>query len=714
MKILAVHADYINFEAKKQAVKAAEKIEKAREEIKECLVIFMAVEKQDEKDIGKILEKLIAEVRKIAQQVKADNLVLYPYAHLSSSLASPKTAMQVLLDAKEILKKDFTVKHAPFGWYKAFEISCKGHPLSELSRHITVEDKAKAHAKLDEPFTWQEKPNDKQKILLSSAVVLAQAIKDIHPKMQVGSIGLYQDQAYVDLANVKIKEKELDQITNRVKKLLKSNVTFEKAKDIDANLQKQIQKDLGEKAQGYQFLDTQIIPAYEDPFLESTKDINAFSCTNIASAYWKNNAANKQLVRIYCVAFSSRDELDAYNKKQKEAYERSHIKIGKELDLFFNHEISPGSPFFKPKGTIILNELEKFFREIYFNEGYVEVRTPNIYNNDLWKTSGHWDHYQEDMFFIQGEDMGVKPMNCPGHCILYKHDLKSYKDLPIRIAEFGVIHRNELSGTLHGLTRVRRFIQDDAHLFCREDQIEEEIANLIKLVQRVYGVFGLNDFKIELSTKPQKAMGAQELWDNAESSLKKAITKAGQEYTINEGDGAFYGPKIDIHIKDSYNRSHQLGTIQLDFQMPQRFELTYEGKDGKKHRPVMIHRAILGSLERFLSILIEHTNGKFPLWLSPVQVAIATITDRSDEFAKQVAKEMKEKGIRVHLDNRSESLGKKVREAQLQKTNYILTIGDKEVENKTLAIRSRDGDVKHDVPYKEFINELVGIIANRD
>ena len=420
------------------------------------------------------------------------------------------------------------------------------------------------------------------------------------------------------------------------------------------------------------------------------------------------------LTRIYGIAFKTKEELAKYLEMLKEAEARNHVKLGKELDLFSFKKESPGAPLFHPKGTIIYNELLKFLREEYEKEGYNEVITPLLYDKSLWETSGHWEHFKNDMFIIKvdNREFSLKPMNCPSHCLIYKDSLKSYRDLPLRIADFAPIHRNELKGVLGGLTRVRKFSQDDAHIFCTPEQIEEEIEKLIEFTKKVHNKIFNFEYAVNLSTRPEKYMGDVKLWDKAEKTLKKVLKNKKLKFNIKEREGAFYGPKIDFDFKDSLERLHQLTTIQLDFQLPERFDLTYEGKDGKKHRPVMIHRAILGSLERFIGVLIEHYGGKFPVWLAPVQVKILTVNDSNKKFADEIKNKLKESRIRVELDSRSESIGRKVRDAVTLKIPLIVTIGDKEVSKKTLAVREGE-KVKFDVKLESFTEDILNRINKR-
>ena len=427
------------------------------------------------------------------------------------------------------------------------------------------------------------------------------------------------------------------------------------------------------------------------PHIQNLSGIKAVKLLSLAGAYWRGDEKNKMLQRIYGITFPKRSELEAYLTRLEEAKKRDHRKLGKELDLFSLQEEGPGFPFFHPKGMIIRNELENFWRQIHQLRGYQEIKTPIILNAELWKRSGHWDHYKENMYFTEIDEasFAVKPMNCPGGMLVYKRKGHSYRDLPLKMAELGLVHRHELHGALHGLMRVRNFTQDDAHIFMTPDQIEAEVIKVIDLADDVYRVFGFN-YKVELSTKPEKAIGSDEVWEIATEALRKALEKKGINYRLNPGDGAFYGPKIDFHLEDSLGRTWQCGTIQLDFQMPERFDLNYIGSDGEKHRPVIVHRTILGSIERFFGILIEHFAGKFPVWLAPVQVMIIPVADSHHDFAKGIAEELTAIGVRASVDIRDEKLGYRIREAQMQKVPYMLVVGDKEAEGGDLALRIRD------------------------
>ncbi|MBU0457065.1 MAG: threonine--tRNA ligase [Nanoarchaeota archaeon] len=752
MKILTIHADFIEFEARKKAFKGAEEgIKEGKQKVDECLVVFTAVEKRDEKDTKKIVERYIEEIKDIAKKIDTKTIVLYPYAHLSSSLSNPKTAEEVMKEAEKILSEDYDVSRAPFGWYKSFNVSCKGHPLSELSREFSVEEsddvtsknndnkdikdndnkekpeeetkrgetkEVKGEAKEKFHFSLNRKKlTAEEKVKLSTAVVIAKAVKELFQNAEVGISDLYHQTAFVDISGVKLKTDDLPRIEKKAKEIIKNNYVFGKEAyhSVESKFQKEILEDLGKEAEVYFLSGMSFVSLYKEPFVYSTKEIASFKILNLASAYWKNNADNPQLERIYCVGFDSKEGLEEFNKSQEEAERRDHRKLGKQLELFSVHEEAPGMPFFHDKGTFIFNSLVEFMTEEMKKLDYEINKTPIILNKRLWLQSGHWDHYKENMYFtkIDGADFAVKPMNCPGNILIFKSKVHSYKELPIKAGEFGLVHRHELSGVLSGLFRVRVFTQDDAHIFCTEEQIKDQIIELLDLVKKIYSTFGF-EYSVELSTKPDKAMGDPKKWEIAEKALADALDAKKIKYKLNPGDGAFYGPKIDFHVRDALERSWQCGTIQLDFQMPEKFDLTFEGNDGKKHRPVMLHRAIYGSVERFMGILIEHFIGKFPLWLNPVQIKVLTITDRNISFAKEIVEKLKSNGFRTELDDRTETMGKKIREAQIEKVNYILTIGDQEQEKKTIAVRRRTGENKFDVNVDEFINQLLEEVERKD
>ena len=556
----------------------------------------------------------------------------------------------------------------------------------------------------------------------STAHLLAHALTTLFPNAKPAIGPAIDEGFYYDFDVKALTPEDLEKIEKKMKEIVKENLPIIKKK-VSLEEAKKLFKDnpykleLLNEFEGEISIYTQgdFTDLCRGPHVPSTGYLKAFKLTKISGAYWRGNVKNKQLQRVYGISFPREEQLKEYLRIKEEAEKRDHRKIGKELDLFSFHEEGPGFPFIHPKGMVIINELLDYWREIHREDGYKEVRTPIILNKELWIRSGHWDHYKNNMYFtkIDNRDFAIKPMNCPGGILVYKTKIRSYKDFPLKLAEIGLVHRHELSGVLSGLFRVRAFTQDDAHIFTTEDGIEEAIIGVIKLVDKMYKKFGF-EYSVELSTRPEDYMGSLELWNKAEASLKKALEDYGLKYKINEGDGAFYGPKIDFHIRDCIGRTWQCATIQLDFQMPERFELTYEGKDGKKHRPVMIHRVIYGSLERFMGILIEHFAGRFPLWLSPVQVVLLTVADRHVEFANKVMREMFKKGIRVEIDDRAETIAKKVRDAQLQKIPLIITIGDKEVNSNNLAVRTLDGKVKYGVKVEDLIDKIVENVKNRD
>jgi threonyl-tRNA synthetase len=564
MKILCLHADYIKFKALKKALKKIQDIseeEKKEKLIKEVLVVLTAVEKNDS-DVKNVVLKTVEEIKKIAEQINVKNVVLYPYAHLSSELGSPDLAVKILEESKKELEKEFSVSKAPFGYYKEFEIKVKGHPLSELSREIKIK---------------------------------------------------------------------------------------------------------GEENEKYDF---------------------------------------KQLLREI-----SKSKLDSSKLKTND-----HRILGNQMDLYSFNETAPGMVFWHSNGLIIKNELINFWREIHRIADYSEISTPQILDKKLWQISGHWEKYKENIFLTNYEkrDFAVKPMNCPGGMLVYKNKTKSYRDLPLRVGELGIVHRQELSGVLGGLFRVIQFTQDDAHIFCNEKQVEEEIFKIMDLIDLVYKKFGFSYF-VELSTRPEKRIGEEKLWDIAEDSLKNTLEKKKMDYKINKGDGAFYGPKIDFHLKDSLNRTWQCATIQLDFAMPERFELEYTDKDNKKKRPIMLHRVIYGSLERFIGILIEHYNGRLPTWLAPIQARVLNFTDRNQDYAKKIFELLKQKipSLKIDYDFKNCSVASKVKDAELMKIPYIIVAGDKEEEKKTIAIRKKGDKKIESFSVEEFAEILKKEIGDR-
>lgn len=570
MKILSLHTDYIKFKPLKKALKSAVELsedQKKEKGSKEALVIFTAVEKGDS-DVKKVVEALVKEVKSIAEQVKTESIVLYPYAHLSSNLAAPDLAQEVLDEAEKSLKKSFSVVRAPFGYYKEFEMKVKGHPLSELSREINVEGQA---------------------------------------------------------SNSEVKEEKYDPV-QLLRQISKSKLDSTKLKDND------------------------------------------------------------------------------------------HRILGQQMDLFSFSEVAPGMVFLHNNGLIIYNELVNYWREIHRKHGYQEISTPQILDKKLWLISGHWDKYKDNIFLTEYEKraFAVKPMNCPGGMLVFKNRPKSYKELPLRVGELGIVHRQELSGVLAGLFRVIKFTQDDAHIFCTEEQLEDEIRAIMNLVDIFYKQFGVELDHVELSTRPEKRIGDDKIWDKAEKTLEDVLKKQKMKYKINAGDGAFYGPKIDFHLKDSLGRTWQTATIQLDFAMPERFELEYADKDGKLKRPVMLHRVIYGSLERFMGILLEDKNGRLPTWLAPIQVRVLSFTDRNEKYAKEIVKKIGEQipGIRLDADFTQSTVQSKVKEAEIMRIPYVLVLGDKEEEKKTLAVRHH-GKVEYGVDVQKFIDKLANEIKER-
>ncbi|MGI6171543.1 MAG: threonine--tRNA ligase [Butyricicoccus sp.] len=538
----------------------------------------------------------------------------------------------------------------------------------------------------------------------SCSHILAQAVKRLYPEVKLAIGPSIDNGFYYDLDSPFAFTPEImEKIEAEMRKICKEKLKierFELPRDEALELMKnepykvELINDLPEDATISFYKQGEFTDLCAGPHLDSTGRVkgNAIKLTACNAAYWRGDSSRETLQRIYGIAFPKKNELDEYLAKIEEAKKRDHRKLGKELGLFTLMEEGPGFPFFLPKGMVLRNTLLDYWRDVHKRYGYVEISTPIILNQDLWHRSGHWDHYKDNMYttVIDDEDYAVKPMNCPGGMLVYKTQPHSYRDLPLRMAELGLVHRHELSGALHGLFRVRCFTQDDAHIFMTWDQMESEIQNVVRLFDEVYSVFGL-EYQIEVSTMPEDHIGEKETWDLATETLKKAITAMGKSFVINEGDGAFYGPKLDFHLADSLGRTWQCGTIQLDMQMPERFDLEYTGADGEKHRPVMIHRVVLGSIERFIGVITEHFGGAFPLWLSPVQLKALPVTDRTADYADQVAKVLNDAGFRVEVDHRSEKLGYKIREAQAQKVPYMLVLGDKEQENGTVSIRDRKG-----------------------
>ena len=558
--------------------------------------------------------------------------------------------------------------------------------------------------------------------------VMAQAIKRLWPEVQL-AIGPAIDEGwYYDFdAPFTFTPEHLEKIEAEMKKICKERLHLERTEKPRAEAIAYMQEknepykvelinDLPEDAVISFYTQGEFTDLCAGPHLDSTGRIkhNGFKLLNSCGAYWRGDSKRKMLQRIYGIGFPNKEDLEAYLQRIEEAKKRDHRRIGKDLGLFMLTDYGPGFPFFLPKGMVLKNTLIDYWRQVHKRYGYVEVSTPMILNRQLWEQSGHWGHYKNNMYttVIDEEDYAIKPMNCPGGMLVYASEPHSYRDLPLRVGELGLVHRHELSGALHGLFRVRCFTQDDAHIFMTRDQMEEEIQNTVRLFDEVYNVFGLK-YTVELSTMPEDHIGTVEEWDANQEILKKAITGMGKDFVINEGDGAFYGPKLDFHIEDCLGRTWQCGTIQLDSQLPERFHLEYTGEDGQKHRPVMIHRVVFGSIERFIGVITEHFAGAFPLWLAPVQVKVLPVTERAHEYARELAQKMENVGLRVESDCRSEKLGYKIREAQMQKIPYMLVVGDRDMENGTVSVRTRKGDDLGAMTPDEFLAKCQAEIASK-
>ena len=556
--------------------------------------------------------------------------------------------------------------------------------------------------------------------------IMAQAVKRLWPETKLAIGPAIDNGFYYDFdSEHKFGEEDFMKIQKEMKKIVQANYPLERfelprAEAISFMEERkepykvELIQDLPEDAVISFYRQGDFVDLCAGPHMESTGQIKAFKLMSVAGAYWRGDSDRQMLQRIYATAFPTQEELDEYIAKMEEAKKRDHRKIGKEMDLFMLTDEGPGFPFFLPKGMIIRNELEAFWREEHRKRGYEEIKTPLILNEQLWRTSGHWDHYKDNMYFTQidGEDYAVKPMNCPGSMLVYKRKMWSYREFPIRCGELGQVHRHELSGALHGLMRVRTFTQDDAHIFMLPEQVNDEIKNVAKFCDDVYKMFGFQ-YHVELSTRPEDSMGTDEEWEMAENALRNAIEEMGVPFVINEGDGAFYGPKLDFHLQDSIGRTWQCGTIQLDMQLPQRFELEYTGADGEKHRPIMIHRVAFGSIERFIGILIEHFAGAFPTWLAPVQVKVLPISDKYMDYANKVLDELNAAGVRAEVDSRAEKIGYKIREAQMQKIPYMLVVGEKEQEADLVSVRSRFAGDEGQKNLETFIADIQKEIADR-
>ncbi|MDK2882344.1 MAG: threonyl-tRNA synthetase [Bacillota bacterium] len=590
--------------------------------------------------------------------------------------------------------------------------------LRDLTRPLETESEIRF-------LTWEDEAG-KRTLRHSASHVLAQAVKKLFPEAKLAIGPAIEDGFYYDFAVSRpFTPEDLEKISTEMQKIIAQDLPFERReisreealayfREAGEKYKLELIEDLPQDAVISLYRQGDFVDLCAGPHVPSTGYIKAFKLLNVAGAYWRGDEKREMLQRIYGTAFTTREELDEHLKLLEEAARRDHRKLGRELDLFSLQEEGPGFPFFHPKGMVLRNELEAFWRAEHRKRGYEEIRTPIILSQELWQRSGHWDHYRENMYFteIDGRGFAIKPMNCPGCILVYKSKAHSYREFPIRLAEMGLVHRHERAGVLHGLMRVRCFTQDDAHIFMLPSQITQEIKGVIDLITHIYNVFGFS-YQVELSTKPENAMGSDEIWEQATSALREALEQAGMEYKVNEGDGAFYGPKIDFHLRDCLGRTWQCGTIQLDFLMPERFDLEYTGEDGQKHRPVMIHRTVLGSMERFIGILIEHYAGAFPTWLAPVQARVLPITDRQLGYAHEVAGVLTAEGVRVEVDERNEKIGYKIRDAQLQRIPYMLIVGEKEMAQSTVAVRHRERGDRGAMPINGFIAGIKEEIAAR-
>ncbi len=572
-------------------------------------------------------------------------------------------------------------------------------------------------------------PEANEVIRHSSAHVMAQAVQRLWPEVKVTIGPVIDNGFYYDFDSpFTFTEEHFEKIEKEMQKIVEANLSITRRdvnideaisvfKNLNERFKVEIIEDLKQKGESKVGIYDQgdWFDLCRGPHIQNTGQIKAFKLLSVAGAYWRGDEKNPMLQRVYATAFGDKKELEQYLKNLEEAKKRDHRKIGKELNLFMFHELAPGSPFFTGKGAIIYNELQRLMRDKYREYGYQEVITPQIFDVNLFKTSGHYENYKDDMYFMRADEreFGVKPMNCPSHCLLFASEHHSYKELPLRMADFGRLHRYEKSGAMHGLTRVRTFCQDDAHIFCRVDQLQSEIEKFMSLLNEVYGVLDMKEYKIALSTRPEKRMGGEENWDKAEAALAEALQNLNLKYHVNEGDGAFYGPKLDIQFVDALNRPWQLGTLQCDFNLPEAFSLKYIGEDNSEHRPVMLHRAVLGSLERFIGVYLEHTAGHLPTWLSPVQAVILNVTDRVNDYCEKIQRTLFEQGVRVEFDRKNEKLNYKIREAQMQKIPYMIIVGDQESQNNKISVRLRDGQNINGLDLESFVTQLVQEIRTR-
>jgi threonyl-tRNA synthetase len=727
MRILENHADFIEYEPLSKAVKDAEECERVKKKYENVLVVFTSIEENDDESI---VREAVVKIIEDMKRVKADRILIYPYAHLTPNLAKPEKAKELLKKMELFAKEQGVETHrAPFGWYKTFTLSCKGHPLAELSR--SFERGREVEVKKEKRIVDEMKKfyseiarklgEERTKELDTASHILAFAIKKVFPHAKLGLGSPELDGFYYDFELGEVSMEDVNNIEVEMRKIIESEyelktevISKKKAKEIFKNEKYKLEfidEIPGDTVKVCKIKD--FVDICENPHVK-LKKIKAIKLLKLGGAYWKGDPTKPMLKRIYGIAFPSEEELNNFLKLREEAEKRDHRKIGKQLDLFSFHEEAPGFVFFHPNGIIIWNVLLDFWRKEHRKAGYLEVKTPIILKRNLWERSGHWEHYRESMYFtkVDDEDFAIKPMNCPGGILIYKSKPRSYRDLPLKLAEIGLVHRHELSGVLCGLFRVRAFTQDDAHIFCTPDQLKEEIKKVIEMCVSLYKTFGF-EFRVELSTRPEKSIGTDEMWERAETALREALEDIGMRYKLNPGEGAFYGPKIDFHLTDCLGRSWQCGTIQVDFAMPERFELTYVGKDGKEHRPVMIHRVIFGSIERFLGILVEHYGGAFPTWLSPTQVIVIPLSEKYVDYGRKVLNEFLKNDIRAEIDESAATVEYKIRDAQLRKIPYMIVVGEREAKSNKIAVRRRDGEVRYDVEITGFISKLLEEISER-
>ncbi|MDI6721575.1 MAG: threonine--tRNA ligase, partial [Candidatus Aenigmarchaeota archaeon] len=660
-------------------------------------------------------EYAINEINSLLPKIGCNSLLIYPFAHLSSNLAKPAEALEVVKQMESRAKEiGITTFRAPFGWNKKLSLDIKGHPLAEQSRSFDS-SMAKQTIKKDLTLITYEAKKQHEILWYSASMVLAAAVKSLYPDVKIGG-GLPTNEGfYYDFDGRHFSDDDFEKIEKEMNDIIKKDIFFER-KSVSREKSKEMFE--GEKYKlelTDDITDDKIsilkLGDFHDisrgAFAESTGRIGAVKLLKVGGAFWLGSSKNPMLQRIHGIAFVTKKELANYLEMRKKAEEIDHRKLGTRLDLFSFQEEAPGMVFLHPKGMILKNLLLDFWRMEHKKRGYKEINTPIILNRILWERSGHWDHYKENMYFtdIDEQEFAVKPMNCPGAILVYKTANRSYKDLPLRLAEVGLVHRHELSGVLSGLFRVRCFNQDDAHIFLAPEQLEDEINNVIEIIDYFYKIFGF-EYHIELSTKPDDHIGSDDAWENAENALKKALERRKVKYKLNAGDGAFYGPKIDFHLRDCIGRAWQCATVQVDFAMPERFNVEFAGNDGRLHRPVIIHRVIYGAIERFMGILIEHYAGAFPLWLAPVQAVVLPITDRNIEYAESVKKILLEKDFRVSVDTDSKTLQYKIREAQLQKIPYMIIIGDKEQSAGTIAVRNREGKTQYGLKIEDFAEQI--------